>query len=344
MGIVSKISKPIFKLMPYKNLSKLYAKAKKSIFTDAIDENYREKFFKKSKLFLDFDKYIEKAKGFTRFCLIQQGTWDYRVINFCFIREMISNIIWCLENGYKPVIDIDAKIGNYSERTNLWEKMFKQPFETNLKDIKSKGNYIVCPIKTYVVCPHADDARDSQISSFWNKMYREFFVFNDYCQEYVDNEFNTILKDKKTLGCLGRGTDYLDLKPKGHPIQPSIEELIQKSKQIMEEQNLEYIYLATEEKKIADNFKKSFPGKILENKRYYYDEDYDKNDKISRVSQVSFNRENDDFLKALEYISSITLLSKCNSMVAGLCGGSEAAVYLNGGKYDICYIFDKGIY
>ena len=40
------------------------------------------------------------------------------------------------------------------------------------------------------------------------------------------------------------------------------------------------IYLATEERKTRDLFKKEFPGKILENKRRYYDDIYDKDSSI----------------------------------------------------------------
>ncbi len=330
--------------MPYKQLVKLYPRLKKSIFADLIDAIYEERFIKESELFQNFDNYIEKAKGFTKYCLIQEGNWEYRVINFCFINEMMSDIIWCLENGYKPLIDIDAKVGNYSEKTNLWEKMFKQPFNTNLKKVKAGNDFIICPVKTHVVGPCISDARNTEMSVFWGKIYKEFLVFNDYCQGYIDEEFNNLIKNKNVLACLGRGTDYLDTKPKGHPVQPSIDELIEKVKEVKSELNIEYIYLATEEKKIADRFKEIFPGKILENKRHYYDVSYDKDKKINRVSQVSFNRENDDFLKSLEYLSSISLLSKCNSIVAGLCGGSEGAVYLNGGKYEVCYLFDKGVY
>ena len=46
----------------------------------------------------------------------------------------------------------------------------------------------------------------------------------------------------------------------------------------------------------------------------------------------------------IEYMSSIDLVSKCDYLVTGLCGGSQMAIYRNGNTYKYSYIFDKGVY
>ncbi|MBO7254516.1 MAG: hypothetical protein J6V36_04355 [Clostridia bacterium] len=340
-----------FKIVPFGFLVKKYTNIKlsKSIFEDIFEQVYVERFFEKSLLVKNFDECCKKVESSNRYCLIQQGNWEYKVINFCFVKEMLSNIIWCIERGYKPLIDIKSSIGNYKEKSNLWEKMYIQPFGEDLEKIKNNPNVqlIICPLKAHCINPVMRDVRGSTRGSkkieFWNKMFNKFVVYNDFCQKYVDDEFETLLKDKRCLGCLIRGTDYIKIRPKSHPIQPTLEELIEKAKQTMKEQKLDYIYLATEEKKAADALKNEFGDIIIENKRKYFDEVYEK-ENISRVSQVNFDREDDDFWKMLEYMSSINLLSKCDSIVAGLCGGSEAAIYFNGNKYRETYLFDKGYY
>ena len=331
--------------IPYKMLIKRYPKMKQTFFSYVIEEIIKNEFVNKSDLYLDFEKYIDRAKNFNKYCIIECGNWKYRIINFLFINEMLSMVLWCLECGYKPIINVFPTGGIYSEETELWGKMFNQPFNADVNTVFQSEDYIICPIKSYIVYPNYDYINDTDTLLFWNKFYKEFFVFNDTCKQYVDSEYERIIKGKKVLGCLGRGTDYTDTKPKGHPIQPTIKELIQESESVMKKHNLHFIYLATEEKKIADAFKAHFGNEmILENKRNYFDIQYDTNDSINRVSQVSFGRENDDFKKSLEYISSINLLSKCDAIVAGRCGGSRAAVYLNGGKYIERVLFDKGLY
>lgn len=310
-------------------------------FIDIFERVYYKRFFKESNLVNDFEGFIEKSKQYDKLCLIKAGNWEYKVINFCFVREMLANIIWCLENGYKPLIDIYPTNGNYTEHTNLWEKMYKQPFNGIIDS--NKDNYVICPIKVHCIVPKMQDARDYEKITFWNKMFKEFVIYNDVCQDYIDKEYNEVIGDKNVLACLVRGTDYTKLKPTGHPIQPSVYELIEKIDEVMEQNGTDYIYLATEEKKVADIFRDKYGSVLLENKRKYFDEIYE-NSSINMVSQVSFNRENDDFIKILEYMSSVNILSKCNCLVAGLCGGSEAAVYFNGNKYSVTYLFDKGVY
>lgn len=75
----------------------------------------------------------------------------------------------------------------------------------------------------------------------------------------------------------------------------------------------------------------------------YYDKQYSSLKEGALIGQVIFERENDNYFKGLEYISSITILSKCNSLVAGGCGGTDFAVHYSNG-YEICYVFDLGVY
>lgn len=67
-----------------------------------------------------------------------------------------------------------------------------------------------------------------------------------------------------------------------------------------------HIYIASEEKKVVDLFKESFPGMILENNRTYYDEVYEEQN-LDFITQVSINRENDNYWKGIQYMSSLVL-------------------------------------
>lgn len=257
----------------------------------------------------------------------------------------MSLIIWCLENGYKPLIDIQPNSEYYKEKGNLWEKMFIQPFGANLEQVKKSGNYIVCPINNFTIKMSMYDVHKPEMVKLWHRLITKFMVFNTCCESYLQNEYDSILAGKRVVACVLRGTDYTRTKPKGHPKQPTPEEVFEKLDVVMKENNLDYIYLATEEKAIADKFKQYYSDKILENKRMYFDEKYFlDSDKSKLISGVHFDRRDDDFLKSLEYFSSINLVSKSDVLVSGLSGGSEMAMYLNGGKYEYFYFFDKGKY
>ena len=105
--------------------------------------------------------------------------------------------------------------------------------------------------------------------------------------------------------------------------------------------------MATEEEKIYQMFEEAFPGQIIINKRQYYDEFYEIKNKFgdeARISWVHNDRENDNYYKSLEYLSSVFLLSKCNALIGGSCGGTQAAIYMNGNQYEYKYLFDLGLY
>ena len=94
----------------------------------------------------------------------------------------------------------------------------------------------------------------------------------------------------------------------------------------------------------TDEFEKAFPGKILENKRVYYDDIYDQDDSIAYIKDVHFERENDRYLSGLEYLSSIILLSRCSALVGGNCGGTLGALFFNDEQYQFVHVFDLGLY
>ena len=109
----------------------------------------------------------------------------------------------------------------------------------------------------------------------WCKIYNNFVELNDETKNYVERECQDVFRDgRRVMGVLCRGTDYVTLKPLGHPIQPTLEQVFSLLKVKMKELRMDYIYLATEEKKIEERFEQEFPGKILINKRSYYDNYY----------------------------------------------------------------------
>ena len=127
-------------------------------------------------------------------------------------------------------------------------------------------------------------------------------------------------------------------------MQPSTEQVIKACKEYIKRDGYDAIYLATEECKIRDEFEKAFPGKILENKRVYYDDIYDQDDSIAYIKDVHFERENDRYLSGLEYLSSIILLSRCSALVGGNCGGTLGALFFNDEQYQFVHVFDLGLY
>lgn len=176
--------------------------------------------------------------------IITKGNYHYENFNFCFLNDMLSQILQTLYEGYIPYIDLaDRKLGE-----NNWGTWFYQPYERETD------------LTTYSITKS-----EGRIDTFWGpmygapfveyeyeltcKLYRDWVIIKDDIFEYIAEEYSKLIYGKRVLGVLCRGTDFTELKPQGHPVQPHLKDVIAEVRKVKKELNCEYIYLATEEKK-----------------------------------------------------------------------------------------------
>lgn len=232
----------------------------------------------------------------------------------------------------------DQRLPYMNDRFQVWTDFFKQPFETVDHKPETANTKKECMYRPWFA-PYC-----KTVTAVWIKLCRDFVCLNRDTAAYVQAECDQLLTpDRKVLGVLCRGTDYVTTKPKNHPKQPDPEEIIALCRKWIKKYGYNAIYLATDEERLLRMFREAFPGMILENKRTYYDKIMQEQSLVS-IANVRFDRENDEHLKGLEYLSSLMILSRCHSMIAGNCGGSRMALFLNGGRFAHCKIFDKGLY
>jgi hypothetical protein len=246
-------------------------------------------------------------------------------------------IAYALEKGYIPIIDMQSHRNPFTNSVgeiNAWELYFKQPCGIGLNQIE-KGAKCIYSLEYFgPKSPFLSSLFDEKEKEFWKIIASKFIIFNDFVGSYINKEANNLLKGGKTLGLLFRGTDYTALKPKNHPIQPNVEQFIEQIKISLEKWgDFDLFYLATEEQRIVQRLQ------ILVNSRSYYD-----NFGSDFLFKASFERENDEFLKGLEYLSSIIILSRCNSIIAGACAGTYAASFFKEDYFNNEYFFNYGLY
>lgn len=264
---------------------------------------------------------------------------------------------YSLENGFTLLVDTSIGENPYLEdNENTWELYYQQPMIDESVDnafierIKRDKNYSFAPYNnreslTYVKYvprwliksfrpqihfpQNIDFVKDESALKYWEGIYDKYIKLQPEVQKYVDQEYDEILKDSgKVLGVLIRGSGYRKAKPYNHHIQPEMEDVIEKINEFQEKYGWDYIYLATEEEKYEKQLKELYPGKILTNKR-----EYDEENSVRSGHQAG-----------LEYLSSMYLLSRCDMLIAGLCGGSQAAILMNQHQYTHLYVFDIGKY
>ena len=105
----------------------------------------------------------------------------------------------------------------------------------------------------------------------------------------------------------------------------------------MEEFKCNFIYLATEDYNVEILFRKKLGNKVIVNKRVYkrYLDGY--------LANTLNERENDRYNTNLEYLSSLSLLSKCDCLIAGRTSGTVVTMLMNQ-AYDYTFFWDLGVY
>lgn len=286
-----------------------------------------------------FDAEWEKAVKNRRCMVIEKGPYNYAYCNVAVINNIMSLIIYALYKGCVPVVNFNENEPDFFK----WDWYFEQPCDIEKTDITGFQR-IPCDIvsnslKVDMQKIHTPKAWEFRI---FKLLYRRFVKFNEKTRLYVEEEIRNIGDPSQMLGVLIRGTDYVKIHPSGHPVQPEPEEIVQKVHELFQSGKYTAAYVATEERKLY-NLVGSAIGQenLRQNKRRYYDDIYYQ-DNVELIGTIHFDRDDDNYWKGIEYLSSLAILSKCRSLVAGNCGGTLYAMMM--ADYDQPMIFNYGTY
>lgn len=254
------------------------------------------------------------------------------------------------KKGYRAYIDMKNFSTQYtdSEMVNAWEYFFTQPWGMTEETAYAK-NYILYGWQWggYKQFQQANLFGPYFAGNYKRNQEKKKFIFShfDFSPQIhlmIKEESEKLPDLKNMLGVYIRGTDYIATKPSGHPIQPSIDKIIEKCDDFLSRYtNIKGIYLVTEDQKYYETMKVKYKqclyisyqdnfikGYNYEKKKYLYETFHNEN--IVRRGQ--------------EYLCKIILLSKCGYLVSSLTNGSVTALAFNGDEYKDRYIFDLGLY
>ena len=279
-------------------------------------------------------------------------------------------------HGFQLVVDLKSYYNNLLEKdlvgkVNAWEYYYDPPFSDapDLESLLQSGDYYASPISRKYLLSRDRRVQGSRFAQallrlkktdFINpsvqnclanredylrccEIYQTYIRFNEKTAQYLDAEYQKLLAGKRVVGVSIRGTDYSVKRTYGHPIQPEIGDVINKVRDSMRKYSYQYIYLSCEEHKAVDMFEAEFPGQVIVNQRQFFDSvDFTKSP--TGIWAVKFDRENDAYLRGLEYLSSMNLLARCDALIGGINTGSQMAYIMNNDKYEHVYFYNLGLY
>lgn len=264
---------------------------------------------------------------------------------FAIVKSISCHVIYAIQKGYIPVIDMQnfrSQLNDGVKQSNAWEAYYKQPCNYGLGDIKHSKNIVVSSSLPYPdgVEIGFDTTLDKNSYDKYHDLFKQYIVPNVAVATYADMKYASVIADKKqVLGVLCRGTDYTENKPVGHSIQPSPQQAIDKVREVMAEQGFEYVFLATEDRKIFDHFKHEFGDKLLFSGQKLYDGMNGK----KYLSEIPVSCSAEKWQNIVDYYATIYILSKCDGLVAGLTCGSICSYFMTDG-YEYVYFWNLGKY
>lgn len=266
------------------------------------------------------------------------------------IIQSLNHLEYADKHGYIPIVDFQNFYNQYLDensfgKENAWEYFLEQPTQYSLNDIKNSKNVIysrnmLSPSKEINIFYR--DLFEKNRIAYLRSLFGKYIHFNKKTKNYIEEKYNSIIENKKNiLGVLCRGTDFTLKQPPFHPIQPTTEQVIEKAEEVMKKYNCSHIFLATEDSDVFKIFSEKFGNKLLyvEQRRYSIKEF----EKINAISQVKSDTKSDKYKLALDYLSSIYILSKLKFFIGGICGGTQG-VYLMSKGFDYDYLWDLGEY
>lgn len=257
----------------------------------------------------------------------------------------LADIKYADDRGYIPLIDMCSYANTYLSKNdvgkyNAWEFFFEQGVD--IRAIEKKNKYICSSGILQNNLLGYDELMEKSYSdleiSSWRNLLKKYIVINSNIQQKVDNYLvNTSFEDRNILGVLCRGTDFNCVHPKNHPIQPSVEQVIEKIYDYISKNKVDYIFLVTEDKIYFDKIKIEFQDKVIS----YAEPNIDYNDGyfVDNIPNETMDRKKN----GEDYLISVLLLSRCNAFIGGITSGTICTL-LFGENLDFVYYFRLGYY
>lgn len=280
-------------------------------------------------------EYPEKTFYVIRRHNIRAGLFSFYLTNLGSVKE-------ALDRGMIPVIDMQSSANpmlaeGEIRHVNAWEKFFLQPCGYGMEILDEAASVVLSRVTAPENFPDYDMLQDEGSIEMWRELAHQYMQLRPEIIGDVDAYAAANLQDRNAVGVLLRGTDYVMTKPKGHPIQPEVPEVVREVREVMQRTSAEVVYLATEDADIWERFRKEFPGRVISYQQHHLTTKAGEN-----VNDVG-NRLLSTYERNREYLASIALLSRCRTLIAGAASGTYGALLMSDG-FDYCHVYQLGRY
>ena len=292
-------------------------------------------------------------------------------------RDYVRTLPWIEENGFKPIVcwsyTENFKRGDLSD--DFWSEFFNQPVEA--KDV-TDHHMLVSKIYAdrEIWAPFAKEFNgDENVKNirvlqgeegrdYYSRLYdlsQKAFTLKPETYAEMEKELSPyFVGGKKIMGVMMRENFSADFKNAQasdkdrqvfdrHPTAPGLEEAVDEVARLADEWNCDYVLVSCAWEKTVGLFKEKMGDRAVFAKRPRKS-DAQVEERLNRKKALAdmTEKEKKDLGKSNRdsyrettrgYLSEIYMLAKCDCFAGAVCGGTEGALILNGGKYEKVHIF-----
>jgi len=273
---------------------------------------------------------------------------------------VLGHTIYAISKGYIPIVNMENYKTYYKENSlietgsgktlNAWEYYFEPLDGYSLADIKKAKNVVLSELSN----PRIDElpcvfpsssleaGNENVVSvdtiSRYYELVSQYCKFNAKTTSHIESQKKSFFGNKENiLGVLHRGTDYKAAKD--HDTPPTIEQTLQKARQVFQEERFSYIFLCTEEQEAVDEFCKAFEREKVIISDAQRIKEYDSGMVPDIIHQNSLSV----YKTGLDYLTDMYLLSQCGGIITPRVNGAIFAIGYNNNKYRYSYVFNLGV-
>lgn len=257
------------------------------------------------------------------------------------------NLAWmkyAVDHGMRPWVDYVSLPNKFQVANGLvadpWTNFFLQDADLGLMGILRAGMVFETPEIGYPPGPVPYTAPDwmkegSETVALWRAFVKEHVRINPEVLRRVD-DFWASQGGDDVLGCLVRGTDYVKMRPKGHPVQPDVEQVLGDAETMCRERGLRRVFLATEDKVVRALFAEKFGDRLITAQEALPE--------YSDGPLAKSLADGDMYVEmSRQYLISVLVLSRCRCLLAGCASGTVGALLFSKG-FERCRVYDLGMY
>jgi len=164
-----------------------------------------------------------------------------------------------------------------------------------------------------------------------SNMIKKYICYNEKTKVYLEKGYEQLIGHKKALAVHFRGTDYRR-QYNNHPVFVTIEDEIEKARELYNTKGYETIFLATDEQEAVEAFRKEF-GDLVK----VFEDTWRADGGDESVAYSHAQREHHHYLLGLEVLRDQYMLTRCDGLICGISNLTLSAQMMRKAWYNKDY-------